>query len=191
MSTLTILLAEDDRLVLFTLAQGLRAAGYFVIEADCGERAIDICKHTSPDLAILDMRMKAVSGLDVAQWLNENMPTPFIFLSAYDDQETIEAATSAGAMSYLVKPVDVHQILPGIRVAIARGKEMRKLKEAEQHLTHAVNNNREISVAMGVLMERKRIGQQDSFELIRRSARDRRRKTVDIATDIISGKHDT
>jgi response regulator NasT len=191
MSTVTILLADDDRLVLFTIAQGLRAAGYFVIEADCGESAIDICKDITPDLAILDMRMKGISGLDVAQWLNENMPTPFIFLSAYDDHDTVEAATSSGAMSYLVKPVNLPQILPGIHTALARGKEMRKLKETEQHLTHAINSNREISIAMGILMERKNIGQQKSFELIRRSARDRRRKTTDMAADIISGKFDT
>lgn len=191
LNTETILLAEDDRLVLFTLAQGLRAAGYTVIEADCGERAIEFCKDITPDLLVLDMRMKAVSGLDVAKWLNENMPTPFIFLSAFDDQDTVQAATSTGALGYLVKPVDIHQILPGIRAAIARGKEILKLKETEQRLTHVINNSREISVAMGVLMERKHIGQQDSFELIRRSARDRRRKTIDIATDIISGKHET
>lgn len=188
MNTESILLVEDDRLVLFTIAQGLRAAGYSVVEADCGECVVEICKKFTPDLAILDMRMKDVSGLDVAKWLNENMPTPFIFLSAYDDEATVEAAAAAGAMSYLVKPVSVHQILPGIRAAFARGKEIRKLKDAEQHLTHALNNTRDISVAMGILMERKNIGPQKSFELIRRSARDRRRKTTETATDIISGK---
>jgi len=190
MNTETILLAEDDRLVLHTMAKGLRSAGYTVIEADCGECAIEFCRDITPDLAILDMQMKEISGLDVAKWLNENMSTPFMFLSAYDDKETVNAATTTGALSYLVKPVDVKQILPGIRTAIARGKEIRKLKETEQHLTTAVNNNREISVAMGILMERMHIGQQESFKLIRSSARDQRRKTIEIATDIISGKLD-
>jgi two-component system, response regulator PdtaR len=191
MNTETILLVEDDRLVLFTIAQGLRAAGYSVIEADSGESALEICKNFTPDLAILDMRMKTVSGLDVAKWLNENIPTPFLFLSAYDDHDTVKAATSSGAMSYLVKPVSVPQILPSIRTALARCKEIRKLKDSEQNLTHALNSNREISVAIGILMERRNIGQQKSFELIRQSARDRRRKTTEMAAEIINGSFDT
>lgn len=188
MHTETILIADDDRLNLFSMAKGLRSAGYTVIEANSGERAIEMCSDITPDLAILDMRMNTLSGLDVAKWLNENMPIPFIFLTAYDDQETVQAATAAGALGYLVKPVNVQQIFPSIRAALARGHEIRKLRETEQQLTLAIKNNRDISMAMGILMERMHIGQQEAFEAIRRSARDQRRKTFEIATDIISGK---
>lgn len=184
----TILIAEDDRLILFSLARGLRAAGYTVIETDSGEHAINACRDITPDLAILDMRMKGLSGLDVAKWLRENTATPFIFLSAYDDKETVESATSAGALGYLVKPVDVHQILPGIRAALVRADELRKLREAGQNLSITLNSSRDISVAMGILMERLNIGQQEAFEQIRRSARDQRRKTAEVAANIISGK---
>jgi two-component system, response regulator PdtaR len=184
----TILIADDDRLILFSLAKGLRAAGYIVIEADSGEHAINTCRDITPDLAILDMRMKGLSGLDVAKWLSENTATPFIFLSAYDDQETVNSATSAGAMAYLVKPVDVHQILPGIRAALARADEIRKLRETGKNLSNTLNSSRDISVAMGILMERLNIGQQEAFEQIRRSARDQRRKIPEVAAEIISGK---
>lgn len=188
MHTETILIADDDRLILFSLAKGLRAAGYTVIEADSGERAIDMCHDITPDLAILDMRMKGLSGLDVATWLNEHTNSPFIFLSASDDQKTVQAATMAGALGYLVKPVAVHQVLPSLHAALARGAEIRKLKETEQNLGKTLSNNRDISVAMGILMERMNIGQQDAFEKIRRSSRDQRRKTPEIAADIINGK---
>lgn len=188
MHTETILIADDDRLILFSLAKGLRTAGYTVIEADSGERAIETCQDVTPDLAILDMRMKGLSGLDVAKWLHDNMPIPFIFLSAYDDQETVQGATAAGAMAYLVKPVDVHQILPSLRAALARGAEIRRLRETEQQLNKTLNNSRDISLAMGILMERQNIGQQAAFETIRRSAREQRRKTAEIAADIILGK---
>lgn len=190
MHTETILIADDDRLILFSLAKGLRAAGYTVIEADSGERAIDAFGDITPDLAILDMRMKGLSGLDVARWLHEHTATPFIFLSAYDDAETVHNATAAGALGYLVKPVDVLKILPGIRAALARGVEIRKLKESEQHLSHSLNDSRDISVAMGILMERMNIGQQEAFEKIRRNARDERRKAREVAADIINGQCD-
>ena len=188
MHTETILLADDDRLILHTMAQGLRNAGYTVIEADCGKSTIDLCQDVMPDLAILDMRMKDLSGLEVAKWLNENLPTSFMFLSAYDDHETVQAATSSGALGYMVKPVSIHQILPSIRAALARGEEIRKLRATEQQLNHAVNSSRDLSVAIGILMERLDIGQQEAFEKLRQSARDKRCKTLEMATEIIQGK---
>lgn len=188
MPTETLLIVDDDRVILYALAEGLRAAGYTVIEASSGERAIEICRDITPSLAILDMRMRGLSGLDVAKWLQENSQIPFIFLSAYDDRETVEDATAAGALGYLIKPVDVHQILPTIRAALKRGAEIRQLRDTEKHLTHALHSSRDISVAMGILMERHNIGQQDAFEKLRKTARDQRRKAAEIAADIISGK---
>jgi len=186
--TETILLADDDRLILHTMARGLRGAGYTVIEADSGQSSIELCQEVLPDLAILDMRMKDLSGLDVAKWLNANMPTSFIFLSAYDDHETVQAATSLGALGYLVKPVSVQQMLPSIRAALARGEEIQQLKTTEQQLNHAINSSRDLSVAIGMLMERLDIGQQEAFEKIRQNAREQRCKTLQIAADIIRGK---
>lgn len=188
MPTETLLIVDDDRIILFSLAEGLRAAGYTVIEASSGERAIEMCGDITPDLAILDMRMRGLSGLDVAKWLKENTPVPFVFLSAYDDRETVEGALATGALGYLVKPVDTHQILPTIRAALARGAEIRQLRETEKNVTRALNSNRDISVAMGILMERHNIGQQDAFEKLRTRARNQRRKATEIAADIISEK---
>ncbi|MDP2827905.1 MAG: response regulator [Sulfuricellaceae bacterium] len=188
MHTEVILIADDDRVILFALAEGLRSAGYTVIEASSGEHAIEVCGDITPDLAILDMRMRGLSGLDVAKWFNENTHTPFIFLSAYDDRDTVESAAKAGALGYLVKPVDIYQILPTIRTALTRAAEIRHLKEMEKTLTQALNGNRDVSVAMGILMERHNIGQQDAFEMLRKSARDLSRKAAEIAADIIGGK---
>lgn len=183
-----ILIADDDRLILFSMAKSLRAVGYTVVEANSGEHAIDICRDITPDLAILDMRMKDVSGVDVGKWLNENTQTPFIFLSAYGDSEAVQSATSAGALGYLVKPADVHQILPTIRAALARGEEIRKLRETEQQLTHTLNNSRTLSVAIGILMERQNIGQQEAFETIRHIARNQRRNIQSVSNELINSK---
>ena len=137
MEPTSILVVDDDRLILFTLAKGLRDAGFTVIEAGSGEQAIEMCADFTPDLAILDMRMPGLSGLDVARWLKENNGAPFIFLSAYDDQETVQLAVAEGALGYLVKPVDVPHVLPTLHAALARAKELHKLKQNEQHLQHA------------------------------------------------------
>lgn len=182
----TILIADDDRLILYTIAKGLREQGYTVIETNSGERAIEITADINPDLAILDMRMSGISGLDVARWLKANTATPYIFLTAYDDKETVEEAAAAGALGYLVKPVNVHQILPSIRSALARAMDIRKLHESEHNIIINLNTSRTISTAIGILMERQQIGQQQAFEIIRSSARNQRLKAVDIAVEIIN-----
>lgn len=187
MNPATILVVDDDRLILFTLAKGLRDAGYTVIEADSGELAIEMCTDISPDLAVLDIHMPGLSGLEVGQWLKKHTCTPFIFLSAYNDQTTVRQATDSGALGYLVKPLDVDRILPTVQAALARAEDMHQLQQSEQHLNLALKSSRDISLAMGILMERKKIGQQEAFELLRGSARKQRRKTAEIAAEISAG----
>lgn len=187
MNPATILVVDDDRLILFTLAKGLLDAGYTVIEAESGEQAIEICEAISPDLAILDIHMPNLSGLEIAQWLKEHTYTPFIFLSAYNDQPTVQHAAASGALGYLVKPLDIDRILPTVQAAMARAEDMRQLLQNEQHLNNALKGNRDISLAMGILMERKHISQQEAFELLRGNARSQRRKAAEIAAEIIAG----
>lgn len=188
MNPATILVVDDDRLILFTLAKGLRDAGYTVIEADSGELAIEMFTDISPDLAVLDIHMPGLSGLEVGQWLKVHTCTPFIFLSAYNDQTTVRQATDSGALGYLVKPLDVDRILPTVQAALARAEDMHQLQQSEQHLNLALKSSRDISLAMGILMERNHLNQQEAFELLRGSARKQRRKTAEIAAEISAGK---
>src|SRR5512134_4065081 len=120
-----ILVVDDDRLVLATLVAGLRQAGFDVIETDNGDDAILLARKHKPRLAILDMRMQGKSGMDVARYLAANTDTGFMFLSAFGDSDIVEEATRMGALGYLVKPLDVRQIVPAVRAALSRAGEMR------------------------------------------------------------------
>lgn len=116
----TILVCDDDRLVLATLVHGLKSAGYDVIEADNGDDAILLARERRPDLALLDMRMNGKTGLDVAAYLRDHVGTPFMFLSAFNDERIVRQAVEFGALAYLVKPLDVRQIVPAVESALAR-----------------------------------------------------------------------
>src|SRR6185369_9414874 len=107
-----ILVVDDDRLVLATLTHGLAAAGYEVIDADNGDDAILLAREHKPDLALLDIRMEGKSGFDVAAYLREYCQMPFMFLSAFSDDETVSQVKALGAVAYLVKPLDIRQIVP-------------------------------------------------------------------------------
>jgi two-component system, response regulator PdtaR len=115
-----ILVVDDDRLVLATLSYGLTQAGYEVIDADNGDDAILLAREHRPELALLDIRMEGLTGFDVAAYLREYLQTPFMFLSAFADEATVAKVKELGAVAYLVKPLDISQIVPAVEAAFAR-----------------------------------------------------------------------
>jgi len=156
----TLMVVDDDRLVLATLVAGLKQAGFDVIEADNGDDAILLARKHKPRLAILDMRMQGKSGMDVARYLAANTDTGFMFLSAFGDSDIVEEATRMGALGYLVKPLDVRQIVPAVRAALSRASEMRGAPAPVPESPSAAvptGQERDEFVAIGILMERLRI----------------------------------
>lgn len=114
-----ILVVDDDRLVLATLTHGLSQAGYEVIDADNGDDAILLARQHRPELALLDIRMEGKSGFDVAEYLRDYCQIPFMFLSAFTDEATVNQVKKLGALTYLVKPLDIQQIVPAVEAAFA------------------------------------------------------------------------
>ncbi|MDA8362281.1 MAG: response regulator [Gammaproteobacteria bacterium] len=181
----TVLLVDDDRLILAMLGSGLRHADYDVLEASSGEEALRICEARQPELAVLDVRMPGLSGVDTARAMRERSAVPFVFLSAYGDLDTVRQAAGEGALGYLLKPVDLPQILPSIETALVRAAELRRLRAAESHLNETLNRNRSVSLAIGVIMERHRLSQAEAFEVLRFFARSHRRKISEVAAEVV------
>jgi response regulator NasT len=122
MSKGKILVVDDDRLVLATLTHGLSKAGYEIIDADNGDDAILLARQHRPELALLDIRMEGMSGFDVAAYLRESLQTPFMFLSAFADDDTVAQVKALGAVAYLVKPLDIAQIVPTVEAALVTAR---------------------------------------------------------------------
>ena len=183
----TILLVDDDRLVLATISQGLSAKGYKVVTAESAEDAeVILASGERPDLAIIDVNMPGKSGFELAERLRSLDYVPFIFLSAYSDQDYVEQASGLGALSYLIKPTDPLKVAPVVEAALARAEELKNLRDNERRLQAALDNEREISVAVGITMMQYRVERRTAFELVRNTARNRRIKLIDLAKDIIS-----
>jgi len=122
MSKGKILVVDDDRLVLATVTHGLAKAGYEIIDADNGDDAILLARQHRPELALLDIRMEGMSGFDVAAYLRESLQTPFMFLSAFADDDTVAQVKALGAVAYLVKPLDIAQIVPTVEAALVTAR---------------------------------------------------------------------
>lgn len=181
----SILVADDDRLVVATISQRLRAAGFQVIQAFDGPTALAAGASARPDLAILDHSMPGMSGVEVARALRETSTVSMIFLSAYSDTAIVDDAIAVGALTYVVKPVDTEQLLPIVRAALHRGKEVNALLSQNERLRTALEKAQAVGAASGLLMGTLRLDQQEAMERLRYQARTRRVKLQEVASELL------
>lgn len=185
MRSSSILLVDDDEVVLATFGRGLRDLGYTVRLASSGEEAVQLAAEQAPDLAIVDKRMPSMSGFAVGRHL-ASLGIPFVFLSAYSETCYVEEAVEIGALGYLVKPLDVDRAVPTIEAALRRARDLFALRATSDRLESAIETGNVVNVVLGVMMERHRIGQSEAFDLLRGKARAERRKVRDAATEYLS-----
>jgi len=168
-----ILVVDDDRLVLATVTHGLAQAGYDVIDADNGDDAILLARKHRPELALLDIRMEGKSGFDVAEYLRDLCHIPFLFLSAFADPDTVAKVAELGAVAYMVKPLDVGQIVPTVDAAFEQLRAQRARAEAQQKALGTPPPARQadvVSLAAGVLMHRYSLSRGDALVRLGRIA---------------------
>jgi two-component system, response regulator PdtaR len=165
-----ILVLDDDRLVLAMVVHGLVQAGYEVIDADNGDEAILLAREHRPELALLDIRMEGKTGFDVAQYLRDVLAIPFLFLSAFSDEATVAKVRELGAVAYLVKPLQVGQIIPTIEAALAQVRQRRQSAQAPVTTDVAATELDVVAVALGVLMHRYSLSRVDAKARLQRSA---------------------
>ncbi|WP_280151244.1 response regulator [Piscinibacter sp. XHJ-5] len=165
-----ILVVDDDRLVLATLTHGLAQAGYEVIDADNGDDAILLAREHKPDLALLDIRMEGKSGFDVAAYLREYCQMPFMFLSAFSDDETLRQVKALGAVAYLVKPLDIRQIVPAVEAAFASAGSRKAEPPAQAAAHDQPAMTPAVAMAVGVLMHRYSLARGVALQRLERMA---------------------
>ncbi|WP_295643301.1 response regulator [uncultured Methylibium sp.] len=164
-----ILVVDDDRLVLATLAHGLSQAGYEVIDADNGDEAILQARERRPDLALLDIRMEGKSGFDVAAYLRDHGAVPFMFLSAFSDAATVAQVQALGALDHLIKPVDMQQIVPAVEAAFARLRAAARPAN-EPLAVHGDPLTDVVAIAIGVVMHRYSLARAPALDKLRKLA---------------------
>lgn len=187
--TQSILLVDDDRLILSTLSEDLTQAGYSVSAVESVDEAEQwLINNTWPDLVILDVRMPGRSGLELTKTLNELHHIPFILLTAFAEQDIIAKATESGAMSYLVKPVSITQLLPSIETALSRANYQRDLLGSNKQLQEALDADRNLSVAVGIVMVEQHTSKDGAMKLLRQKSRLQKTKLNDIASHVINAR---
>ena len=166
-----ILIAEDETIIRLDLRELLEAAGYDVCgEARDGEEAVSLARELAPDLAIMDVKMPRLDGIDAARQILEERPIPIVMLTAYGQEELVARAVEAGVFGYLVKPFREQDLLPAIATARARHEELSALREEAESLAEALSARKSIERAKGLLMEKEGLSESDAFARLRRAS---------------------
>lgn len=132
MSQLKILVVEDDPMIAESVQDILGVLKHEIVGvADDAEKAIAICNESLPDLALLDIQIGGdIDGVDLADLLNQNFQIPFIFTTAFADNDTIARAKSKGPYGYLVKPYGIKDMNAAIEVAMSAFERFKKASES-------------------------------------------------------------
>lgn len=196
----TILVCDDDRLVLLSITSALRQAGYQVIETDNGDDAILLARQHRPSLAILDIAMDGKTGLDVAAYLRDYIDLPFMFLSAYGGDEEVQRGLSFGAIDYLVKPIETNRLLSrlqrGLDLIAELASSKRHAEAADLVLNEVEAPSSESAtvqrwVAAGIIMARERISLAQALRRLNQMAHERNHSPHQVALDIVASAHDS
>jgi len=180
-----LMVVDDDRLVLATLTRGLKSRGYTVSGFSSGNEALLAYQVNLPDLVLLDLRMPGLSGTETAAGMLAHAHRPILILSAYDDQPMVKEAVALGVTGYLVKPIEVNQLVPAIEATLARFAEISALMANSENLREGLEQNRVISTAVGILMERAGLSQDEAFEQLRQLSRSQRRSLRELTAELV------
>ncbi|HBQ51337.1 MAG TPA: response regulator [Acidimicrobium sp.] len=183
-----IVLAEDEAIIRLDLRESLIEEGYEVVgDVGRGDKAVEIVRETRPDVAIFDIKMPGMSGLEAAKIVSDEKLCAVVMLTAFSQREIIEQARDAGALAYIVKPFQKSDLVPAIELAIARFAEMRALTSEVAALGAQLEIRKLIDRAKGVLIDKFKMSEAESFSFIQSKAMSERKKMGEIADQIISG----
>jgi len=184
-----IVLAEDEAIIRLDLRECLQEEGYEIVgDVGRGDKAVAMVRDLKPDVAIFDIKMPGMSGLEAAKIVSEEKICPVVMLTAFSQREVIEQARDAGALAYLVKPFQKTDLVPAIELAIGRFAELRALGDEVAVLGAQLQIRKTLDRAKGVLIDKYAMSEAESFSFIQSLAMSERKKMADIAEQIIEGK---
>ncbi len=186
MKALRILIGDDESIRLLSLRAHLTALGHQVVgEASTGEEAVALAEKSQPDLAILDIKMPRVDGIEAAERITQARPIPIILLTAYSEAQLVERAAQASISAYLMKPVSQDDLLPAITLALTRFEQFQALRQEVADLREALEARKAIEKAKGILMRRLNLTEDEAFRRLQRQSQESNRKLAQVAEAIV------
>ena len=184
-----VVVAEDEAIIRLDLVETLREEGFDVVaDTGRGDEAVRLVAEHRPDVAILDVKMPGLDGLEAARRIASQRGAAVVILTAFSQRDLIEQAREAGVMTYLVKPYRRDALVPAVELALARYREMEALEGQVGDLEDRLEVRKIIDRAKGRLIDGHSMSEQDAYAFIQRTAMSQRRTMRDVAGDVLEGR---
>jgi response regulator NasT len=184
-----VVIAEDEAIIRLDLKETLEEEGYEVVgETGRGDEAVQLVKDLEPELAILDIKMPGMDGLEAARAITADRGAAVLILTAFSQRDLIEEARDAGALAYLVKPFQKSELIPAVEVALGRFAEMKALADENISLAEQLATRKLVDRAKGILMDRHGMSEAGAFRFVQKTAMDTRRGLSAVAQSVIDGE---
>jgi response regulator NasT len=184
---LTVLVAEDEALIRMDLVELLGECGYRVVgQVSDGQAAVDQTRALRPDVVFMDVAMPRRDGLSAAEEIIAEGLAPVVMVTAFSQRDTVERASAAGVLGYLVKPFGRADLPPAIEIAVARWQQMRELQQQVAGLQERQEAREVVDRAKRLLEARLGLSEPEAFSWLRRAAMDRRVTLAEVAASVVS-----
>lgn len=188
MQGLKIAVADDERDVRDYYQRVLPRLGHQVVAvASTGAELLELCRADRPDLIITDIKMPDMDGIEAVDALSRESPIPVILVSAYHRPPLFERAGGEHILAYLVKPTKQADLEAAIAIATRRFEQFQALRKDASEKGQALEDRKTIDRAKGLIMKRAGVDEEAAYQRLRRQARDRNQKIVDVARAVLGG----
>lgn len=185
-SRIKIYIAEDESIILMNFKMILQQLGYEVVgSAVNGEKALKDILELKPDLLLLDINMPRLDGISLFELVSKAYDAACIFITGHFSEAFVEKAKKAGALGYLIKPVDEKQLKASIEVAVARFDERCILRDETEKLRADLSDRKYIERAKGILMDSFGLKEGEAMARLQKLSRDKNKKLAVIARELI------
>jgi response regulator NasT len=182
----SILICDDELLIRMNLKSMLIDLGFDeVLECADGAKAVEMALGCFPDMAILDVSMPGMDGISAAIEIRKKLKIPIMLLTSACDSATVKRAAASGIAAFLAKPLRQQDLLPAIEIALHHVEEIENMKEKIDDLRELIENRKIIEKAKGLLMEKNRVSEADAYRIMQKSAMDKRKTLLQIASGIL------
>ena len=181
-----IVIAEDEAIIRLDLKESLEDEGYVVVgETGRGDEAVSLVRSLRPDVAILDIKMPGLDGIEAAREINAERLAAVLLLTAFSQRDLIQQASEAGALAYLVKPFQRSELVPAIELALARFRELRAVEGEAAELQERLETRKLIDRAKGKLMDEQGMTEGDAYRFLQQRAMQQRSTRRLVAESVV------
>lgn len=183
-----VFIVEDDPLVAEGIAACVTLCGYEVVGiAYTGRESVKALKSSAVNVALIDINLPDITGIEVAREIEKDVLVPCIFLTAYSDSNLIKRLISLNNVyGYLIKPATDAEIRVAIELAVKRHTEKITLKTSLIKSRKSLEDRKIVERAKGLLMDKLQMKECDAMKFLQRQSNEKNQKLVDAAKDVMA-----